>query len=149
MVKKLVIKMTDTELLREINEKLDNLILAISVSGKSFQEQVNYLTNLGYKPQRISNVIGRSRQSVKDMVKSIKGKKIIIGENEITLRLDALIRLISESSEEKQKITKSIYYLKSIGIPQIEISKIFGIKPSSIPSYIRQFQQLKNKKNKK
>ena len=144
--KKAVTKMTDTELLIKVNEKLDNLILAISVSGKSFQEQVSYLSNLGYKPQKISEVIGRSRQSVKDMVKAVKGKKIGMEKDDVTLRLNALLHLFTETSKDKQKYTKAIFYAKSVGIPPIEIARIFGVKPSSIPSYIRQYQQMKNKK---
>jgi transposase len=137
--------MNETELLRNVSEKLDNLILAISVSGKSFQEQVSYLNNLGYKPQKISEIIGRSRQSVKDMVRAVKGRKVNVEKDDVTLRLNALLRLITENSKDKQKYTKAIYYLKSVGISPIEISSIFGVKASSIPSYIRQYKQIKNK----
>lgn len=146
------VEINESQLLKETNEKLDNLILAISVSGKSFQEQVIYLTNLGHKPQKISQIVGRSRQSVKDMVKSTKGKKNVVEEDEIVLRLNGLLRLITENNEDKQKYTNAIYYLKSVGIPQIEIAKIFGLKASSIPSYIRQYQknqQIKKKNRSK
>lgn len=138
--------MNEPELLRKINEKLDNLILAISVSGKGFQEQVSYLSNLGHKPQKISEVVGRSRQNVKDMIKVVKGKKIGLEKDDVTLRLNALLRLLTENSRDKQKYTKAIFYLKSVGITQTEIASIFGVRPSSIPSYIRQYQQMKNKK---
>ena len=139
-------EMSERELLTKTNEKLDNLILAISVSGKSFQEQVNYLSNLGHKPQKISEIVGRSRQSVKDMVKALKGKKIDVKEDDVVLRLNALLRLITENNKDKQKYAKAIYYLKSVGISQIEIARIFGVKSNSIPSYIRRYHQMKNRK---
>jgi hypothetical protein len=139
-------EMNELELLKNLNEKMDNLVLAISVSGKTFQEQVMYLSNLGYKPQKISEIIGRPRQSVKDLVTFLKGRKIDEEKDDVTLRLSALIRLITENSKDKQKYTKAIYYLKSVGIPPIEIARIFGVRPSSIPSYIRQYHQIKNKK---
>lgn len=142
-------KMTYTELLIKVNEKLDNLILAISVSGKTFQEQVSYLNNLGYKPQKISEVVGRPRQSVKDMAKTVKGKKIGNEKDDVTLRLNALLRLLTEASEDKKKYTKAIYYLKSVGISPMEIASIFEVKPSSIPSYIRQYNKMKNRKSRK
>lgn len=144
--KKELSHMSETELLRNINEKLDNLILAISVSGKTFPEQVSYLNNLGYKPQKISEIIGRSRQSVKDMVKGVKGKKIEVEKDAIVVRLNGLLRLITENSMDKQRYTKAIYYLKSIGLSQMEIAEIFDVNANSIPSYIRQYHQIKNKK---
>lgn len=146
------VEINESQLLKETNEKLDNLILAISVSGKSFQEQVIYLTNLGHKPQKISQIVGRSRQSVKDMVKAAKGKKNVVEEDEVVLRLNGLLRLITENNEDKQKYTNAIYYLKSVGIQQSEIAKIFGLKANSIPSYIRQYQknqQIKKKNRSK
>lgn len=139
--------MDEVELLRNVNVRLDNLVLAISVSGKTFREQVSYLSNLGYKPQKIGEIVGRPRQNVKDMVKTLKGKKIDQKKDDIILRLDALLRLITENSADKRKYTKAIYHLKSVGIPPIEIASIFGVRPSSIPSYIREYQQMKKKKS--
>jgi hypothetical protein len=140
--------MNDTELLRRINERLDNLILAISVSGKTFQEQVSYLNNLRFKPQKISEVIGRPRQSVKDMVKAVKGKRIEIEKDDATLRLGALLRFLTETSKDKQKYTKAIFYAKSVGIPNTEVAKIFGVNENSIPSYIKRYNEMKKSKKK-
>lgn len=138
--------MSEKDLLFEINEKLSNLLLAMSVSGKNFQEQVAYLNNLGYKPGKISEVVGRPRQNVKDMVKFVRGKKIIQKKDEIALRLDSILRLMIEKERSDDNISKSVYCLKSVGLSNMDIASIVGVKPNSIPSYIREYENQKGDK---
>ena len=68
--------MSEKEILLSINEKLDNLILAISVSGKSFQE-FSYLLNI------FRQFIDNSRRHVVNLPYELAGMLPIELLNEI------------------------------------------------------------------
>ena len=56
----------------------------------------------------------------------------------ISLRLDALIRLIVEYQKRKEnlKIGEQILILESAGLPRSDIARILGVKSTSIPSML-------------
>lgn len=69
----------------------------------------------------------------KGQQKMKKAKKTDLNRDAITIRLDALLRLILEFSKNKEGLTDgaAAQILKSVGLTPTEIAKIFGKKSAT------------------
>lgn len=62
---------------REINQKLDRmskLLAAVVVQGKTFREQVQLLSDVGFQPSEIAEITGKDANSIR-VTKTLMKKK--------------------------------------------------------------------------
>jgi hypothetical protein len=69
---------TEKEMLKEISDKLDRVILAISLQGKDTTEKISILSQLNYKEKEIGQIVGLTPKAVNNLKyrKLGKGTKI-------------------------------------------------------------------------
>lgn len=68
------ISKSDTDLLSEISQKLDQLIAVIAIQGKEKNDQIKILASLGLSNSNIANLIGIPKGTV-DRIRASLNKK--------------------------------------------------------------------------
>lgn len=56
---------TDNELLREISDRLQQIVGLLAIQGKSQEEQIDILSNLGFDSTRIGLYLGMTGAAVR------------------------------------------------------------------------------------
>jgi len=70
--------MSETELIKNMNDKLDTIIKLLAVqiiSGKEYREQVTLLDSIGLQPKVIAELTGKTANNVKVTLHLIRKSK--------------------------------------------------------------------------
>lgn len=69
----MAIEKTERQLLEEINERLKQIVGLLAISGKSQDEQISILTELGFDSTTVGNYVGLSGTAVRN--RRMRGSK--------------------------------------------------------------------------
>ena len=68
-------EVSEKQLLEQVVERLDKIILAISLQGRPKEEQIKYLTSLGHSNSEMAQVLGTPKGTI-DSIRANLSKEV-------------------------------------------------------------------------